>query len=72
MHSYSCSVTDLDTFESETVEVDMDSDNILDFGPRVAQEMRVIMPDLMHKGMCVVMYDARGDAVSIFPLDPLQ
>lgn len=72
MQSYSYSVTDLDEFESETVEVDLDSDSILDFGTRVVQEMLITMPDLMHKGMCVVMYDTHGKAVSIFPIDRLQ
>jgi hypothetical protein len=72
MQSYSYSVTDLDAFESEMVEVDLDSDSVLDFGSRVVQEMLSTMPDLMHKGMCVVMYDARGNTVSIFPLDRLQ
>ena len=72
MQSYSYSVTDLDKYESDPIEVELESDEVLDYGAQVAEAMLTIMPDLKFKGMCVIMYDRRGFPLSIVPLDSLQ
>ena len=72
MQSYSYSVTDLEAFESEAIEVELDSEDVVAYGTNVARQMLDVRPDLRFKGMCIVMYDRRGFPLSIVPLDPLQ
>jgi hypothetical protein len=73
MRPYSFSVTDLDDFESNAIEINLDSeDAVLDMGMLIAREMADKVPDLKYKGMCVVLYDRQGEPLSIFPLDPIQ
>ena len=38
------------------------------FARVVAQEMLFAQPNLVHKGMCVAIYDGDGAAVSVAPL----
>ena len=72
MQSYSYSVTDLDEYESEAIEVELESEEVVEYGASVARGMLSTRPDLKHKGMCIVMYDTAGIAISIVPVDTIQ
>ena len=72
MQSYSYSLTDLDAFESEAIEVELESEEVVDYGAGVARAMLRTRPDLKYKGTCVVMYDTDGIPISIVPVDTIQ
>lgn len=72
MQGYSYSISDLDAYESEAIQVDLDAQEVLDYGSRVARQVLTTMPHLKHKGLCVVMYDTDGIPISILPIDPIQ
>jgi hypothetical protein len=58
-------VTDLTEFESEPVDMEMETDEeAVMYGAHMAQ-----MPDFMSRGMCVTVYDDEGDPISIVPID---
>jgi hypothetical protein len=44
----------------------------MSFSQRLAKGVIKDMPDLEHKGMCLVVYDGKGKPISITPLDTLQ
>jgi hypothetical protein len=68
MQQYTYSVTDLDQFESPSIEVDLDINTVNEFSQRLARGVIKDMPDLEHKGMCLVVYDGKGKPISITPL----
>lgn len=70
--TYSYSFTDLDQFETEAIEVDLANNEVPDFGARVAEAVAEQLPDLRFLGMCVVLYDPKGKAISIAPIDTLH
>jgi hypothetical protein len=72
MPAYSYSLTDLDQYETEAIEIALPSEEIFDFGATLAREVATSMPDLKYKGMCVVLYDHRGSALSIVPIGTLH
>jgi hypothetical protein len=72
MQCYSYSVTDLEAFESEAIEVELESEEVGAYGACVARAMLSTKPDLKYKGMCVVMYDTQGQPITIVPIDPLH
>jgi hypothetical protein len=72
MQCYSYSVTVLEALESEAIEVELESEEVGDYGTYVARAMLSTRPDLKYKGMCVVMYDTQGQAITIVPIDPLH
>lgn len=69
---YTYSITDLATFESDAVAVELDQHEARTFGDRMAHDLLQAMPDLSSRGMCVVVYDVDEQPVSIVPLDPIQ
>jgi hypothetical protein len=42
------------------------------FGQTIAHDMVASNPDLLHKGLCVAIYDREGKPVSISPLDTVH
>ena len=72
MQLFSYNFTDLTSFESPCTEIILEEAEVRDFGMRAAREMLEAVPDLLHKGLCVGIYDEAGDAVSYVPLDTLQ
>jgi hypothetical protein len=66
------SITDLITFESEGVAVELDEHETRVFAVRMADKLPSTVPDLKGQGMCVVVYDIDEQPVSIVPLDPIQ
>ena len=69
---YNYSITDLITFESEGVAVELDEQEARAFAVRMADKLLSTVPDLKGQGMCVVVYNIDEQPVSIVPLDPIQ
>jgi hypothetical protein len=68
MQSFTYNFTDFVDFTSPSVEMLLAPHELFQFASVVAQEMLFAVPDLVHKGICVAIYDANGSAVSIAPL----
>jgi hypothetical protein len=66
------SVTDLTSYESSPFEIALDTDRAAQFAARMARELLVAMPYLRLQGLCIAVYNANGDPISIIPLDPVQ
>jgi len=69
---YTYSFSDLDQFETEAIEIELASNEVPDFGARVAEAVAEQVPDLRYLGMCVVLYDPQGNPIQIAPLDTLH
>jgi hypothetical protein len=69
---YIYSISDLATFESDAVRVEVEEHQARLFGVRMAHDLLKVIPDLASRGMCVVVYDIDKRPVSIVPLDPIQ
>jgi hypothetical protein len=72
MQLFSYNFTDLTSFDSPSKEIWLDEHDVPDFGKRTAREMLEASPDLLHKGLCVGIYDKAGDPISFVPLDLLH
>lgn len=72
MQFFSYNFTDLTSFESPCKEIMLEETDVPDFGRRTAREMLEAAPDLLHKGLCVGIYNAAGEPISFTPLDTLQ
>jgi hypothetical protein len=74
MQTYSYSVTDLDKYESEMIEVEASlvEADLSTFGRSLAREIVVATPDLKNKGLCLVLYDGEGEVISIAPIGSLN
>jgi hypothetical protein len=72
MQLFSYNFTDLTTFDSPSKEIWLDEQDLPDFGRRTAREILAAVPDLLHKGLCVGIYDQAGEPISYVPLDTLQ
>jgi hypothetical protein len=72
MQRFSYNFTDLTSFDSPTKAVWLDEQDLPDFGKRTARELLEAIPDLMHKGLCVGIYDEAGEPITYVPLDTLQ
>jgi hypothetical protein len=57
MQLFSYNFTDLTTFESPPKEIWLDERDLPDFGKRAAREILEAVPDLVHKGLCIRIYD---------------
>jgi hypothetical protein len=69
---YTYSISDLATFESDAVAIELEEDEARIFAVRMAHDLLKLMPGLTSRGMCVVVYDIDEQPVSVVPLDPLQ
>lgn len=69
---YNFSVTDLVSYESDAVAVELNEHEARSFGVNMAHELLGALPDLARKGLCIVVYDLDDRPVSIVPLDPVQ
>lgn len=72
MQLFSYNFTDLTSFDSPPKEIWLDEEDLPDFAKRTAREMLEAVPDLLYKGLCVGIYDERGQPISYVPLDTLQ
>ena len=72
MQCFSYNLTDLTSFESPANEIWLDVEGLTDFGKRTAREILDAVPDLLHKGLCVGIYDEMGEPITYVPLDTLQ
>ena len=72
MQLFSYNFTDLTSFDSPSKEIWLDEKDLPDFGKRTAREMLAAVPGLLHKGLCVGIYDKAGEPISYVPLDTLQ
>jgi hypothetical protein len=69
---FNYTITDLTTFESEGVALELEEHEARTYGVRLAQDVLKAMPELSSMGVCVVVYDIDEQPVSIVPLDPIQ
>jgi hypothetical protein len=72
MQLFTYNFTDFIGFNSPSMEMRLAPHELYEFASVVAQEMLSAEPDLIHKGMCVAIYDGHGAAVSIAPLDTVH
>jgi hypothetical protein len=72
MERFTYSITDLDDYESEPVTLELEKEEAIAFAAEMACEVLKSEPRLKLKGMCVALFDDRGDPISIVPLDTLQ
>ena len=59
-------------FSSPSMEMWLAPHELYQFASVVAREMLSAVPGLVHKGMCVAVYDVDGAAVSMAPLDTVH
>jgi hypothetical protein len=69
---YNCSITDLATFESDSVTIELEERVARIFAVRMAHDLLKLMPELASRGLCMVVYDIDDQPVSIVPLDTVQ
>ncbi len=69
---YNYSISDLATFESDSVGVELEEHEARIFGVRMAEALLTAIPDLASRGLCVLVFDIDEQPVSIVPLDPVQ
>jgi hypothetical protein len=69
---YTYQVTDLTDYDSEELEVILESGRAREFAVLVARQLVSDRPDLTHKGMCIAVYDEQGYPAVIVPLDQIQ
>jgi hypothetical protein len=69
---YTYCVTDLATFESDAVAIEVDESEARMFGVHMAYKLVEALPELSNNGLCVIVYDIDDRPVSIVPLDPIQ
>lgn len=69
---FTYSITDLTTYESDALAIELDEREARLFGVRMAQALLTAMPDLTSRGICKAVYDDEGQPISIVPLDPIQ
>jgi hypothetical protein len=72
MECFSYNFTDPTSFESPCTEIWIDWADLPAFASRIAREMLDAVPDLTNKGLCVGIYDQRGEAISYVPVDALH
>jgi len=72
MQLFTVTITDLATFDSPPCQEWLETEGVPKYMQRLARAVRREMPDLLHRGMCVAMYDSGGNAISIVPLDKVQ
>ncbi|OSJ14392.1 hypothetical protein BST63_16895 [Bradyrhizobium canariense] len=66
------SISDLTEFESDLAPIILDRDEAQEFASVLAQEILAEMPELICKGMCIVVYDEDGNAIAHAPLGAWQ
>ena len=69
---FNYTLTDLSTFESEGVALELEEHQARTYGVRLAHDVLKAMPELTSMGVCVVMYDLDDQPVCIVPLDTIQ
>lgn len=72
MELYTYNFTDLCSWDSPCLEMMLAPHELTEFGQTIADHMLASNPDLLHKGLCVAIYDHEGHAVSISPLDTVH
>lgn len=64
--------TDFIGFRTPGTEMWLAPHELSEFASLLAREMLSTVPDLVHKGMCVAIYDGDGATVSLAPLDTVH
>jgi hypothetical protein len=72
MQLFTYNFTNFSDFSSPSLETWLAPHELYQFAKVVAQEMLFAQPDLVHKGMCVAIYNGEGAAVSLAPLDTVH
>ena len=72
MQLFTYNFTNFIDFNSPSMEMWLAPHELRQFASVIAQEMLFAVPDLIHKGMCVAIYDGDGAAVSMAPLDTVH
>jgi len=65
-------VTDFNSQSTSLKEVLLEDDEVGGFTRKVAEDLPLNVPEIKHKGACVILYDEDGNRLSITPIDPLQ
>ena len=72
MQLFTYNFTNFVDFSSPSMEMWLTPSELSQFAKVIAREMLFAEPDLIHKGMCVVIHDGAGAAVSLAPLDTVH
>jgi hypothetical protein len=72
MELYTYNFTDFASWGSPCLEMWLAEHELGQFGQTIAHDMVTSNPDLLHKGLCVAIYDREGKPVSISPLDTVH
>ena len=72
MQLFTYNFTNFIDFSSPSMEMWLAPHELYQFASVVAREMLSAVPGLVHKGMCVAIYDVDGAAVSMAPLDTVH
>jgi hypothetical protein len=68
MHQYSFCVTDLTNFDSAAGSFQLTDDEAMEFGREYAAKLLDEQPEIVNQGLCVVAFDAEGQARFIQPI----
>ena len=73
MRHLTFNVTDFNSQSTTMNEVLLEDDEVGGFTRKVAEDLAQNVPEIRHKGACVILYDDEdGNRLSIMPIDPLQ
>jgi len=68
MQQYSFCVTDLTNFDSAAGSFQLTDDEAMEFGREYAAKLLDEQPEIVNQGLCVVAFDAEGQARFIQPI----
>ena len=70
MQIFSYIITDLAHYESDLIELTLESENdAVHFGGVIAREMLERMPELARRGWCITIKDSERGRIAIVPID---
>jgi hypothetical protein len=73
MQTFTYVLTDLTEFRSDPITLDVETDEeAVSCGARIAREMLAQMPHILSLGLCVAVFDADGEQISVVPVDPVN
>ena len=72
MQLFTYNFTNFLDYSSPSMEMWLAPHELSQFASVIAQDMISAVPSLVHKGMCVAVYDGDGVAVSMAPLDAVH
>lgn len=72
MRTLTFTIADFTSFQSPSLAISLDDEEVGEFTAMVARGFIVAMPYLDLTGLCVALYNEAGDPISIVPLDSVQ